>query len=443
MNILNAGKTRVRAMRRSLIAVAIFAGMAAVAQSQTLRVPNRILYQGRLTDIDGNPVSTGTYTLEFAIYEVKTEGSALWGPQIFDGGSGNGHQPQVPVKNGYYTVLLGSWDTQARPIEDYVTSFPRYLSVKLGGQELLPRQEFFSAPYVLHAGDAQTLGRGKVRVESGVVRMPDGFRSDSLIESTTGGFKFPDGGVRTKAPADMGGKVVIVAKSGGHYTNIQTAINSITDAGATNPYIIWIAPGEYTLSSLTMKDYVSLLGAGQKATIIRLEANAVSAYVANHMSIQNLTIRCIGLNAGAQQNPVYCSGKSGVLLKDVLVDSTNSPSVQVNSVRLAGTSDMELENVTILGGFYGVYASATGQLTLKNCHIETASTGYNDYAIRNQDAAMSILVRDSYVKGTDVSVGGAAASAITAARCQLIGTVDGTANIVYCYNVNFDPRPDQ
>jgi hypothetical protein len=192
-----------------------------------------------------------------------------------------------------------------------------------------------------------------------------------------------------------------------------------------------------------MKDYVSLLGAGQQATIVRLEGNAVTGRVANHMSIQSLTIRCIGLNASSQQNPVYCVGKSGVLLKDVVVDGTDSTSVQINTVRLTGTSDMELENVTILGGWYGVHADATGQLTLKNCHIETASTSWNDYAIRNQNAAMSILVRDSYVKGANVSVGGAAASAITAARCQLIGTVSTAANIVYCYNVNFDPRPDQ
>ncbi len=42
--------------------------------------------------------------------------------------------------------------------------------------------------------------------------------------------------------------VVTVAKSGGQFTDIQTAINSITDASVLNPYTVYVAAGTYTLT---------------------------------------------------------------------------------------------------------------------------------------------------------------------------------------------------
>lgn len=52
---------------------------------------------------------------------------------------------------------------------------------------------------------------------------------------------------------------ITVAKSGGQYTTIQAAINSITDAAADNKYLITVLPGTYT-ENIVMKDYVSLTG---------------------------------------------------------------------------------------------------------------------------------------------------------------------------------------
>lgn len=61
------------------------------------------------------------------------------------------------------------------------------------------------------------------------------------------------------------GNVKIVAKSGGEYTSIQSAIDSITDATTNNRYTIFVYPGTYT-ENIVMKDYVSLVGLATRRT---------------------------------------------------------------------------------------------------------------------------------------------------------------------------------
>lgn len=55
------------------------------------------------------------------------------------------------------------------------------------------------------------------------------------------------------------GNTRIVAKSGGQYTSIQAAIDSVTDAAADNKYTIQVYPGTYT-ENIVMKDYVNVIG---------------------------------------------------------------------------------------------------------------------------------------------------------------------------------------
>src|SRR5882672_11271321 len=40
--------------------------------------------------------------------------------------------------------------------------------------------------------------------------------------------------------------VIVVARSGGDFTSVQEALNSITDNSPTNRYLVWVAPGIYT-----------------------------------------------------------------------------------------------------------------------------------------------------------------------------------------------------
>src|SRR3712207_8926658 len=50
---------------------------------------------------------------------------------------------------------------------------------------------------------------------------------------------------------------VVVAKSGGDFTTVQPAIDSITDASQAKRYLVYVAPGTYT-GRVTMKSFVDL-----------------------------------------------------------------------------------------------------------------------------------------------------------------------------------------
>jgi hypothetical protein len=90
--------------------------------------------------------------------------------------------------------------------------------------------------------------------------------------------------------------MIIVAKSGGDYTDVQSAIDSISDAAVDNPYLVWVAPGVYS-ETVTMKPYVHLQGAGQEATVITSTASDGSwpptqptLLLASDTSLRDLTV---------------------------------------------------------------------------------------------------------------------------------------------------------
>ncbi|MBN2002810.1 MAG: hypothetical protein JXA21_05590 [Anaerolineae bacterium] len=115
--------------------------------------------------------------------------------------------------------------------------------------------------------------------------------------------------------------VLVVAESGGDYTSVQAAVDSIDAASVVNPYLVWVAPGVYS-ESVVLKPYIHLQGAGQGATIITSTVSNDSSVtmatvvLTHHVSVRDLTVVNTGIftdNVALLAN----DGATATLISDV------------------------------------------------------------------------------------------------------------------------------
>jgi len=108
-------------------------------------IPQTIPYQGRLTDAAGNPVADGLHTIKFSI---------VTGPTTFDFVLWSSGDQSVMTQDGLFSYVLGSnvpfpSDLFSNPsFEDSL----RYLSVKVGTEQILPITRLESTPFSHVAG---------------------------------------------------------------------------------------------------------------------------------------------------------------------------------------------------------------------------------------------------------------------------------------------------
>jgi hypothetical protein len=216
----------------------------------------------------------------------------------------------LPVSNGLITVLLGdtSLEGMTRQLTASVFSgYDRYLRIWFRASSsgaftrLTPDTPIAAVPYALQAQHA--------------------------------------------APP---GNVVIVAKSNGDFTSIQAAINSITSASASNPYLVWVGPGWYN-ETVTLKPYVHLQGAGQRVTFIQAAApNGAVLTLSSDTTVRDLSVSNIG--NGTTNYGMYGDNVTIVQVSNVYVEAGGGGTSNT-AIYLTGTStEVTLENVTAIGG---------------------------------------------------------------------------------------------
>ncbi len=100
-------------------------------------IPHQINYQGHLLDNAGNPV-TGEFDFVFTIYNVPTDGTALWSET---------HE-NIYIDQGVFSALLG----EVQPISMRF-DIPMWLGITVGGEILVPRQPLTSVGQAIQAED--------------------------------------------------------------------------------------------------------------------------------------------------------------------------------------------------------------------------------------------------------------------------------------------------
>lgn len=125
-------------------------------------------------------------------------------------------------------------------------------------------------------------------------------------------------------------QVVFVAQSDTTYTNIQDAIDSITDASIGKKYVVKVMPGVYT--PFTLKDYITVEGSGKAKLINRIGSSydmykglsetwiefsgtSTDIVMGNYTGIRNLSI------SGDDFYDVVIGNKYGCTFEDISITS--------------------------------------------------------------------------------------------------------------------------
>lgn len=113
------------------------------SQTSHAQIPRMLSYQGVLTDSLGNPKPDGTYSLTFRLYDVESDGTALWT-----------EAKTLSVERGLFSTRLGD-----QVVFGPNVAFDRqyWLSVQVGGgPELSPRIPLSAVGYSLNSAKADT-----------------------------------------------------------------------------------------------------------------------------------------------------------------------------------------------------------------------------------------------------------------------------------------------
>jgi len=190
---------------------------------------------------------------------------------------------------------------------------------------------------------------------------------------------------------------ITVAKSGGDYTSIVTALAAITDNSSSNRYVINVKPGVYTeINPIVMKDYVDIVGTGD-AFDVQINATTASANVfegANYSGLSKLSIYGATSGVGYSMTAAGLAKLTDVFFIDcdtsVLVNNAsadvfaNYVGITTSAITasygfqcLAGNLSIDIPkilsaaNITVGAYSYG----STSNLKIFNIDIDAASVG--------------------------------------------------------------------
>ncbi len=219
---------------------------------------------------------------------------------------------------------------------------------------------------------------------------------------------FPDGTRQTTAPFKYS-RTLVISPRGTEAENgnaLLDAVGAITDASASNPYLIRLEPGIYDFAteSLVMKSYVSIEGSGEDSTVIKSSVSASDKGVimgASYCELRDATVEHTG--GGAFAIGVYNSNASPCLTSltikaangqetYAIYNKDSAPSINRVACTASGTGDISC----------GIYNKAGNPTYIMNVTTK-ASGSHNNYGLWNTDGSSTILrhITADITGGTD------------------------------------------
>ena len=268
--------------------------------------------------------------------------------------------------------------------------------------------------------------------------------------------------------------IVTVAKANGMFTDPVAAVNSITDASETNPYLVVIGPGVYIVTApVVMKPWVDITGSGENVTkitgslgtedmltssIIRGVNNSVLSFltVENKGGGSTYTIALFNFTVSSAMNHVTATANGSGMSIGVLTKDCTSSSVMTNvtatatggwknvGVQYESSISAEMTDVTATatGGSYSIGVEINSSPTVMTNITAKATGGSESYGVKHTNS--SSVIRRSTLTGdknglyTDSSSTNVSQSTIIrgvgggGALCVACDKGNGTATSISC-----------
>lgn len=135
---------------------------------------------------------------------------------------------------------------------------------------------------------------------------------------------------------------IYVAKSGGDFTSIKAACDSITDSGLENPYFIQVKPGRYEENPFVVPDYTTVFL--NNARLVPLSSSSHFIDLGNFTSIRNGSIVAAPVTGAA-----VCSN---------------------------GSFDAVADTIRVIGGDIGFLSTNGGYLSCLDTSVADTTTGF-------------------------------------------------------------------
>jgi hypothetical protein len=263
--------------------------------------------------------------------------------------------------------------------------------------------------------------------------------------------------------------VVVVAKSGGDFDSLEAAMASITDASASNPYLVRIMPGVYTIEPLFMKAFVDVEGAGKEVTTLLTGGGAglgnlvygtsYGGGLGTHSELRDITVVATGAIPAIA---VY--GDMGDSAFDFTHVRIVAEAIGISFGGGGGSNKATLTDVEMTCGV-GVWMTASNDVvSLRNTRVTATSSAIHfwsgmvarlevldsqlvgtQYGIEEVafSSPGSVELRNSLISGGTAAISIPAGQSVYAANSQFVGPVDnlGVFKTFSCYDGNFDPLP--
>ncbi len=199
-----------------------------------------------------------------------------------------------------------------------------------------------------------------------------------LVDATDNDTQYSGGrgleieGNRLRARGSPFANLVIVAKDGGDFTNIQEAIDSVMTftPGAENPVLVLVYPGTYQ-GAVVVEPHVHLRGFGPRVTVIS-SSSPNTLVLRGNTSLKDLSVSNFG--DAEVNNAMYAEFESGTSvvsnaafhLDHFCGEACESSSVHIHG---AGTS-IELKNIIATGNRTGLTILDGANVTIRGGYFE-------------------------------------------------------------------------